>query len=65
MFLRFKIFTKIHKKNHMNKYLSKNYVHMACACKKNVTKSVKQVTKTVHKKAVPTSHKRVIRRPAR
>ena len=49
----------------MNKYLSKNYVHMACACKKNVTKSVKQVTKTVHKKAVPTSHKRVLRRPAR
>ena len=38
---------------------------MACACKKNVTKSVKQVTKTIYKKAVPTSHKRVIRRPAR
>lgn len=49
----------------MNKYLYKNYVHMACACKKNVTKTVKQVTKTAHKKAVSTSHKRVIRRPAK
>lgn len=38
---------------------------MACACKKNVTKSVKQVTKTVRKKAVATSRKRVIRRPAK
>lgn len=49
----------------MNKYLSKNYVHMACACKKNVTKSVKQVTKTIRKKAVPTSNKRIIRKPAK
>ena len=39
---------------------------MACACKKAATKTVKQVTKTIRKKAVATSaQKRVIKRPAR
>lgn len=39
---------------------------MACACKSSSTptRSVKQVTKTI-RKASPTNHKRVIRKPVR
>jgi hypothetical protein len=54
-------------KKDMSVYLYRNILFMACACKKSsTTKAVKQVTKTIRKKATATTaQKRIIRRPAR